>query len=635
MKALLQRLPSKVKRVFLFLIGDVLLLSLALYGAFLLRFEGQIPQQNLARLGFYMLIVLGVKLPIFYLMGLYRMSWAYVSFNELIAVFKAVNLSSVVLGAVFFIIRGEQIGGTFPRSILVLDYFLTLFAIGGLRSAKRIYLGLFRGFSSQGKRVLVVGAGDAGEQIVRAMLQEKRSQYFPVGFVDDDPAKQGIAIHGVRVLGKRAEIPQLVEKHRVEELLIAMPSVSSKVIRETVELGRRAGLKQIKILPGFHELVTGRVGLADIREVQLEDLLGREPVRFEVQEIESYLKDKVVLVTGAAGSIGSELCRQIAKFRPKMLLALDQDESEIFYIENELREKFSDLKLQTVIANIRDKPKIEHVFSQWRPQAVFHAASYKHVPLMDAHPDEAVKNNVFGTLVVAEAAQWWGAEKFILISTDKAVNPTSVMGATKRLAEMVIQVLNYRGGTKFCAVRFGNVLGSRGSVIPVFQEQIKRGGPVVVTHKEMKRYFMVTSEAVLLVLQAGAISQGGEIFVLDMGKPVRIVDLAREMIRLAGYEPDKDIPIVFTEPRPGEKLFEELLTAEEGTLATRHEKIFVAKMNAQILEEPLRKQLKKLEVLVEQNGKDEIICLLQELVPTYKPTRPREGIDQRALRRHS
>lgn len=608
-----------------FLLADAALIALSLWLAFLLRFETAIPPRYLNMLPWFILLVLGVRLPVFYLLGLYRMSWAHVSFNELISVFQAVSLSSILLGTLFFLLRGEQVLGALPRSIFVLDYLLTLFLIGGLRSAKRIYGGLFRGFSDQGRRVLIVGAGDAGEQIVRAMLQEKRSRYFPVGFVDDDPAKQGIAVHGVHVLGKRADIPQLVEEHGVEELLIAMPSVSSRVIRETVELGRRAGLKQIKILPGFHELVTGRVSLVDIREVQLEDLLGREPVRIEVRAIERYLKDKIVLITGAAGSIGSELCRQISKFHPKELLALDQDESGLFYLQNELREQFPALRLKVIVADIRDKPKIEQIFRQHGPQAVFHAAAYKHVPLMELHPDEAVKNNIIGTLTVAEAAQRWGAEKFVLISTDKAVNPTSLMGATKRVAEMVVQALNGKGKTKFTAVRFGNVLGSRGSVVSVFQEQIKRGGPVTVTHRDMQRYFMLTSEAVLLVLQAGAMGQGGEVFVLDMGEPVRIVDLAREMIRLSGYEPDKEIPIVFTGPRPGEKLFEELFTADECTVATEHDKIFVAQIKAPLLGKDLRKYLQRLEVLAEQNAKDEIISLLQEVVPTYRSSSTARG----------
>jgi FlaA1/EpsC-like NDP-sugar epimerase len=600
-------------------LGDALLLALALYLAFLIRFEGKIPLAHFSNLGFIIIVALALKLPVFYLFRLYRMSWAYVSFHELLDVFKAVTLSSVALGT-FFFLQGSAVT-ILPRSVLMLDYLLTLFLIGGFRSAKRIYQGWRGGFYKEGRRVLIVGAGDAGEQIARAMLSERRSQYFPVGLVDDDPAKQGITIHGVRVLGTRQEIPRFVQQHEVEELLIAMPSVSSKVIRETVEIGRRAGLKDIKILPGFHELVTGRVGLTDIRSLQLEDLLGREPVRLDMREIESYLKDKIVLVTGAAGSIGSELCRQIVKFNPQLLIALDQDESGLFAIHNELAQRSLNTKLSGVIADIRDTCKIEQIFEYYRPHVVFHAAAYKHVPLMEAHPDEAVKNNILGTLILAEAAQRTRVEKFVLISTDKAVNPTSVMGATKRVAEIILQAMNGQGPTKFVSVRFGNVLGSRGSVIPIFQEQIKRGGPVTITHEEMRRYFMVTSEAVLLVLQAGALGQGGEVFVLDMGEPVRIIDLAREMIRLSGYEPDRDIPIVFIGSRPGEKFFEELLTAEEGTVATKHEKIFVARTSAPSSPKQLWQQLHKLEKLAEQGAHDDIIRTLQELVPTYKPAR--------------
>lgn len=605
------------KNRLLLVLGDALIIGLSLYLSFLIRFEGRIPVASLRNLGMLVLIALALKLPIFCLLRLYRMSLAYVSFAELFDVFKAVTLGSIALGT-FFFLWGSSVT-TLPRSVLMLDYLITLFLIGGFRSAQRIYQGWRGGLSREGRRVLIVGAGNAGEQIVRAMLQEKRSQYFPVGFVDDDPTKQGVTIHGVRVLGSRQEIPQIVQQHDVEELLIAMPSVSSKAIRETVELGRQARLKNIKILPGFHELVTGRVGLTDIRQVQLEDLLGREPVHIDVREIEGYLKEKVVLVTGAAGSIGAELCRQVAKFGPSSLIALDQDESGIFALENELTERFSHVKLIGVIADVRDKCKIAQVFERHRPHVVFHAAAYKHVPLMEAQPDEAVKNNIFGTVTVAEAAGASQTGKFVLISTDKAVNPSSVMGATKRVAEIVLQSMNGQGSTKFVSVRFGNVLGSRGSVIPIFQEQIKRGGPITITHEEMRRYFMVTSEAVLLVLQAGALGQGGEIFVLDMGEPVRIMDLAREMIRLSGYEPDRDIPIVFTGPRPGEKLFEELLTAEEGTVATQHDKIFVARTSASLSSQLLHRQLQRLRRLAEQASREEIIQTLQEIVPTYTP----------------
>jgi len=616
-----------IKRVALLLLADALLVTLALYGAFLLRFDGQIPSIWLEAAKIFLLMDLGIKLPIFHLLGLYRMSWAHVSFRELLSVFLAVSLSSSLLGTIFFLFSREQIiPWTPPRSVLILDYVLSLLLLGGLRSAKRIQLGMSSRFSPQGHRVLLVGAGDAGDQILRAMLRDTNSSYSPVGFVDDDPAKQGIWLHGIPVLGKRTQIPEIVHKYGIQEMLISMPSAPSRVIRETVDLGRRAGLQQIKIIPGMHELMSGRLGLSDIREVRPEDLLGRELVRIEPRRIESYLKDKTVLVTGACGSIGSELCRQIAKFAPKELLALDQDETRLFYLDQEFQDKPIHTKFQTIIADIRDRTKLEHIFARHGPQVIFHAAAYKHVPLMEAYPDEAVKNNIFGTRNVAEAAQKGGAEKFVLISTDKAVNPTSVMGATKRVAEMIVQVLNHRGTTKYAAVRFGNVLGSRGSVIPIFQEQIKRGGPVTVTHEDMQRYVMVASEAASLVLQAGAMSQGGEVFVLNMGAPIKIVDLARELIRLSGYEPDKDIPIVFTGLRPGEKFSEELLTVEEGAMATQHEQIFMARMEAAPKCDLLWEQLHRLEKLASQGSNRQIIPLLQEMVSTYHPHQTESGI---------
>jgi len=404
-------------------------------------------------------------------------------------------------------------------------------------------------------------------------------------------------------------------------MLIAMPSAPSSAIRETVELARGAGLSKIKILPFLSELFTGELGLADIRPLRLEDLLGREPVEIDTAKIEDYLRGKRVLVTGAAGSIGAELCRQIARFGPGRLIMLDQDETGIYNIENELAERFPQLERLGLVGDIRDRARMERLFAGQEPEVVFHAAAYKHVPLMEAQPDEAVKDNILGTSILGEAALARGAEKFVLISTDKAVNPTSVMGATKRAAELVILELGRHGPTRFVAVRFGNVLGSRGSVVPLFQEQIKHRGPVTVTHPKMRRYFMVTSEAVLLVLQAGAMGEGGEVFVLDMGEPVRIVDLAKELIRFQGLEPDRDIPIVFTSPRPGEKLFEDLLTAEEGTEATEHERIFIAKLNPGPEGERLAEYLKELEQLAAAGAHEEIITLLQEMIPTYTLTK--------------
>jgi len=610
--------PTRWKRSLLFLGGDLLLTAAGLFLAYLIRFEAEVPAYVLEHFPRYLLIIWIVKIPIFTLFGLYRMRWRYVSFKELLDVFQAVTMSSLLLGALLYLINSESLLGVIPRSIPILDYILTLFLISGFRSFKRVYNSLIRGFSSSGKRVLIAGAGDAGEQLIRAMLKETRSEYSPVGFVDDDPHKLGTAIHGVNILGACDEIPKIAVQHDPEQLIIAMPSAESAVIRKIVEAGRTANINEIKILPGFHDLVTGQISIGDVREVQLEDLLGREPVEIDSGEIGSYLENKVVVVTGAAGSIGSELCRQIYRFRPQKLIAIDQDESGIFHIENELNGFDGEIDYEVLICDVTAEQKIESAILSHNPDVLFHAAAYKHVPLMEKHPDEAVKNNIFGTLNVARAAQKAGADKFVLISTDKAVNPTSVMGTTKRVAEMLVHEMNDEGPTRFMAVRFGNVLGSRGSVIPEFQRQIQSGGPVTVTHKEMERYFMVTSEAVLLVLQAGAMGQGGEVFVLDMGSPVKIVELARELIRLSGYEPDTEIPIVFTGLRPGEKLFEELLTDQEGTAATTHKQIFIANLEEAVDPELISTKLDKLERLVERRALAELVDVLKELVPSYQ-----------------
>ena len=602
------------RRALFFLAVDVLLIVLSMWAAFLLRFEGRIPSRYLEDLWILILIALGVKLPIFYLQRLYHISWAYVSIQELLSVFKGVLYSSLLLGTTFFILHPAT-ELTFPRSILFIDSFLTLTLIGGFRAAKRVWLQFVKRFPMEGRRTLIVGAGDAGEQLVRSMLKSGQSDYLPVGFVDDDPGKLGTSIQGVKVLGTREEIPQLVEAYNIEELLIAMPSAPSGVIKETVELGRISKVRSMKILPDISELLSGRVGLSDVREVRLEDLLGREPVRIDIREVESYLRGKAVLVTGAAGSIGSELCRQIGRFAPRTLIMLDHEETALFELDRELEERFPRLERTAILGDIRDKQKIGRLFAQHKPEVVFHAAAYKHVGMARAHPDEAVKNNIFGTLMVGEAAVSAGTERFVLISTDKAVNPVGVMGMTKRVAEMIIQDLDQRGSTRFSAVRFGNVLGSRGSVIPIFKEQIKHRGPVTVTHPGMRRYFMMASEAVLLVLQAGALTQGGEVFVLDMGEPMSILELAREMIRLSGYEPDKDIPIVITEPDKDEKLFEDILTAEEGTEATKHEQIFIAKMKAHLTGDELTGYLQKLKELADRGASEgEIKGLLREMI---------------------
>ncbi len=614
----------KSLRIVFFLLADVILISLSAWLAFVVRFEGQIPYQyhlNILGIIFFALII---TIPIFYFSKLYHFTWVYVSTEELISLTKATSLSFLVLTAVYFVFREHPIFSGFPRSTLFITYFFIFILCGGIRFIKRIYLQIFPGGKKEEKeRTLIVGAGDAGEQILRNILNTKTSLYLPVGFVDDSPAKQGILIHGLKVFGKINDIPKVVKDQRIENLIVALPSAGSQGIRKAVEQGRKAGLKKIKIVPPIDELINGKINLSTLRDVEMEDLLGREPVILDQNSIENFINGKRILVTGAAGSIGSELCRQIIKFRPQYLFLLDQDETGIFNIENELKNKFSDVT--SFIVDIRDEEKIkriiEGIFNATAPSIVFHAAAYKHVPLMEKHPDEAVKNNILGTKVLALTAAKVGVEKFIFISTDKAVKPASVMGATKRVGEMICQALNNDKNlnpqnTKFISVRFGNVLGSRGSIIPIFRERIKKREPIEITHSEMKRYFMTTPEACLLVLQAGAMGQGGEVFVLNMGDPVKIIDLAKELIRLSGLRPDIDIPIVFTEPRPGEKLSEELLSAEEGTISTQNKKIFIAKLS-EIGWLRLSPKLEKLEKAAYNGDKEEIVKTLKEVVPTY------------------
>jgi len=434
--------------------------------------------------------------------------------------------------------------------------------------------------------------------------------------IDDNKSKHRSRILGVPVYGGRESIQKVSEQKDIDEIIVAIPSAPKNEVRKILNECKKTKCK-LKILPGMYELIDGKVAIKNIREVQIEDLLGREPVKVNIEEISQYLKDQIVLVTGGGGSIGSELCRQIARFEPKKLLILDIYENSTYMLHQELLKHYSSLNQEVIIASVQDRPRMEAIFDKYRPQIVYHAAAHKHVPLMESNPTEAIKNNVFGTMNVAECADKYGAKRFVLISTDKAVNPTNIMGATKRIAEMIIQSMDANSNTEFVAVRFGNVLGSNGSVIPIFKKQIEEGGPVTVTHPEINRYFMTIPEAVQLVIQAGAMAKGGEIFVLDMGEPVKIVDLARDLIRLSGFEPDVDIKIEFTGLRPGEKLYEELLTAEEGLAATKHEKIFVGKPVYNDIHS-LREEIEKLKLVLLQESNETVIDMLKYLVPTYK-----------------
>lgn len=607
---------TATKRKLFFLLADVILISLSILLAFYLRFGGEVPSRYIEKQMIQQTIALALFfcLPIFYFFGLYSFSWSYVSARELVSLFKATTISFFFVGISFFVLKTFN---GFPRSVLFISYFLTFIFCGGIRFAKRVYLEMVmekkeRRENSK-KKTLIVGAGDVAEQILRNILSSESNLYFPLGIVDDNYSKQGIVIHGVKVLGRIEDIPNIVREKEVKQMIVALPSKNSNTIKKAVEFGRKAGIKNIKVIPSTAEMINEEVSIKSLREIQVEDLMERNPVELDTRIIKNFIKEKIILISGAAGSIGSELSRQVAKFKPSLLLLLDQDETGMFNISEELKLKFPHLKIKSLIADITDEKKINYLFNKFKPFAVFHAAAYKHVPLMEENPDEAIKNNIFGTKILATASLRSGVIKFIFISTDKAVNPVSIMGATKKVGEMICQFFNQKNLTKFISVRFGNVLNSRGSVIPIFKKQIEKGGPVTITHPEMERYFMTIPEACLLVMQSGAMGGGGEVFILDMGKPIKILNLAKEMIRFFGFEPDKDIPIVFSGIRPGEKLFEEILTAEEGVESTYNKKIFKTKLSP-INNEELNDNLKRLEEAIKKSEKDEIIGILKRMV---------------------
>ncbi len=605
-------------RMLFFAALDIISVAAALWFAFLIRFDSQIPAEYYPFIARIIVLAVVLLLPTFYVKRLYSFTWSYVSSSELIAVVTATSISFALLAAAIFISDYFPRFLNFPRSTIIIAYLLTLVFTSASRLSKRIYLQMVSLRRMENKtRTLIVGAGDAGEQLLRNMLSAKNNPYFPVGFLDDSPIKKGVTIHGLKVLGKIDDLPFIAAKVDAKQLIIALPSADSKLIRKVIELGRNAQIRKIKVAPSLNEFIRGEISLKNLRDVDASDLLGRGEVILDEKSIEQFIKGKRLLVTGAAGSIGSELCRQVARFAPAAVMMLDQDETGIFTIAKEMKEHVTDSKLYSVVADITDEQKMHTVFAEYQPEVVFHAAAYKHVPLMEVQPDQAVKNNVFGTEVLARTAVEAKVEKFVFISTDKAVNPTSVMGATKRFGEMICQAYHQKGVTKFVSVRFGNVLDSRGSVIPIFREQIKKGGPVEVTHPDMERYFMLVSEACLLVMQAGAMGNGGEVFVLDMGKPVKIIDLAREMIQLSGFTPDVDIAIIFIGVRPGEKLFEEILTAEEGTAVTHHHKIFTANQPTST-QEAVDAQVTMLRQLVAAGDSAAIVSGLKKIIPSYR-----------------
>lgn len=570
---------NKHMRILSLMCIDAFIVVISLYGALYIRFDWDVPPNYLQSLNKYVVFFTLISLVSFMLFGLYKRVWQYASIGELITIMLAVTVGKTLNITFAFFAVGVENTPFLPRSVLLLSWFMTIFFIGGTRLIWRLYRERkFGGAIKGGKPVVIYGAGDAGVMVAREMKNHFSTQVNVVGFIDDDHAKRGLKLFGLPILGDRDDLVNIVDKYGIERIILAIPSAEGKQIKEVVDVCKET-TAELQILPGMFDLIDGTISVNNIREVQIEDLLGRESVKIDLEGITEYTHNKTVLVTGAGGSIGSELCRQIARFDPKLILLLDIYENTIYDLERELKENFPGINIYPLIKDVREKESMENVFKEFKPEVVFHAAAHKHVPLMEHNPEEAIKNNIRGTYNVAQAADKMGVKKFVLISTDKAVSPTSVMGATKRVAEMVIQHMDKVSETSFVAVRFGNVLGSIGSVVPLFKKQIAKGGPVTVTHPDMVRFFMTIPEAVQLVIQAGSMARGGEVFILDMGEPVKIIDLAKSLIKLSGFEPDIDIDIEITGVRPGEKLYEELLIDNDCCDATTHRRIFVEKPN--------------------------------------------------------
>ncbi len=595
----------------------VVLVSMAL--AYWLRFEFSIPPAQLDMFWRALLLAAAIKMPIFLALRVYRFSWRNIGLGELAHTALACLLGSVTLTALTGTLAALEWAmlrvaapQSVPRSVLAIDFALCLLGVLGVRISQRLFRQTFSSTKRRGRRALVIGAGDAGSELVRAL--EMDETYAVVGLLDDDLCKQGETVRGISVLGTRASLPHEIARREAVSVLIAMPSAPPEVVRETIEMARDAGISEIKIIPPLAELYTGIVTTAALRDVAPEDVLRRAPVQVDTEAIEGHVRRQTVLVTGAAGSIGAELCRQLLRFGAQRLVALDFNETDLFYLLGELEQRFPGCDVQGVVGDVRDEAQISRVLEAERPWVVYHAAAYKHVPMMESFPCEAVKTNVQGTRNVLSATCRAGADALVLISTDKAVHPTSVMGTSKRIAELL--VCSQPASTTRClTVRFGNVLGSRGSVLKTFQDQVVARQPVTVTHPDMTRFFMITSEAVQLVLQAGVIGASGQVLVLDMGHPVRIVNLAEDVIRFYGLTPHEDLPIVFTGMRPGEKLYEELFTADEGAQTTAHERLTVARLTA-----PPTDWWDALEELIHAANAGEhknVLSLLHRLVPEY------------------
>lgn len=626
------------------LLADAALFVLAHIVSYLIRFEFQLDPLRISQILFILPYLVAMKLVLFYGIGLYRGMYRYTSLVDLWNLTRATILATLLLIAfVLYFNRFER----FSRSVFLIDGVLTFILAGGHRIAIRLFYTsrqngngsslynlLKKEFAkTEWKRVLIIGAGNAGEQILREISMNHRQQYHVVGFLDDDYSKKGRSVHGLPIFGSIYQLPNVIKKQMVDIVLIALPSREGNLIRRIVSNCEECDV-ECKTLPGLGEIIGGVVTVSDFRDVNYQDLLGRRPVKINMTDISDYLTDKVVLVTGCGGSIGSELCRQIMRFLPRKMILIDASEENLFNIQTELHHEFKFKSYETILARVQNQVLINNVFQKYRPDVVFHAAAYKHVPMMEINPWEAFFNNIMGSWTLMEVSKKFGVDRFVLVSTDKAVRPTNVMGASKRVAELLLK--SFQGGqTRFMAVRFGNVLGSSGSVVPLFERQIRNGGPVTVTHPEVTRYFMTITEAVQLILQSGSMGRGGEIFVLKMGTPVKIVDMAKDLIRLSNNEPDKDIDIIFTGLREGEKLYEELITEGEDIVSTGHDEIMVLNSNGKIngfktqeeVQNWLSKELEELKELGLKMEAEGIKQKLKEIVAEYKPQRTKSVLE--------
>ena len=624
----------KLTKNLFFILGlDIFLIAFAFLFAYLIRFDFNIPAWAFDNFLSLLLYLTLIKIVWFFIFDLYQGMWRYTGLNDLMNVGKASIASFICV--IIFILCTTGFQGV-PRSVFIIDWFLTLIFIIGLRVAARIYfekvglngslsdfiqvlLKILRREKRPGTDVIIIGAGNCGENLLREIHNNSSIKYNVCGFLDDDSGKNGRKIHGVAVLGKIDQLDQIINSTGAKEVIIAIPSATPKRMREIVELCKQCGIRH-KTVPNMGELINGKVSINSVRNVEYRDLLGRKSVTLDKEKIGKYIGNKTILITGAGGSIGQGLCKQICEYHPVKLILVEIAESPLYEIDLQLKKDFQGIDIVPVLADIKHKQEMVTVFNDFRPDIVFHAAAYKHVPMLEVHPWKAVENNIIGTRNLVEISEKFACEKFVFVSTDKAVNPANIMGTSKRVSEMIVQNKNLctKSKTNFIIVRFGNVIGSVGSVIPLFKRQIKEGGPVTVTHPDIIRYFMLIPEACQLIMQAGAMGKGGEIFVLEMGEPVKIDDMARDLIKFSGFEPDVDIKIEYTGLRPGEKLYEELMTDDENIVPTNHSKIMVLngkKCNMDII----NGDIKILQDIAKTRDKDKIIEQLKKIVPEYQP----------------